>query len=188
MTSAACPDCGARLPAGEAVCAGCGALAVTDDALVYEMDGWDPEERRALDRLLDAERVPYRWDGDDLLVLEEDEGRVDDLMDRIEYPDALEEAGDEGDDEAVYAVMSDLFVVADRLAREREVDVELAAEMTAAAAAALATPAPFGVDPPAWYQVQQLAEGIVAAIGAEADDEVVVRDAATLRNVLRRYV
>ncbi|MDP9388259.1 MAG: hypothetical protein M3Q48_10215 [Actinomycetota bacterium] len=188
MTSGVCPDCGAGVRAGEAVCGGCGALAVTDDALIYEMDGWDPEERRALDRLLDAERVPYRWDGDDLLVLEEDEGRVDDLMDRVEYPDALEAADDEGDDAAVYAVMSDLFVAADRLAAERTVDVELAADVTVAAAAALATPAPFGVDPPAWDQVQQLAEGIVAAIEAEADDEVVVRDAATLRNVLRRYV
>lgn len=187
MTSPVCPDCGAGVPAGQAVCEGCGALATTDDTLVYEMDGWDPEERRALDRLLDAERVPYRWDGDDLLVLEEDEDRIDELMDRVEYPDALE-AEDEGDDEAVYAVMSDLFVVADRLAREREVDVELAAEMTVAAGAALATPAPFGVDAPAWSQVQELAEGIVAALEAEADDEVVVRDAATLRNVLRRYV
>lgn len=192
MTTSFCAGCGAEYEAGVAVCPDCGVLLATDDALVYEMDGWEPSERQALGKLLDGEGIAHRWDGDDLFVAEEHEDRVDDLLDRVEFPDALEavdgEDAGEVDDEAVYAVMSDLFVAADRLAGDRAVDVEAAGELVTAASAASASPPPYGVDPASWSQVQKLADGIVAALEAEADDEVVGREAASLRDVLRRYV
>ena len=175
-------------------CPDCGTLLGSDDALVYEMDGWEPSERSALDQLLDAESISHRWAGDDLLVPEDAEERVDSLMDRVEFPDALEAvvAGDEEeddvDDEAVYAVMSDLFVAADRLADQHTVDVEMAGQLVVASAAASAAEAPYGVEPASWKQVQQLAEGIVGAIESEADDDIVVREAASLRDLLRRMV
>jgi hypothetical protein len=161
-----------------------------DDTLVYEMDGWEPAERGALERLLDGEAIAHRWEGDDLVVPEEAEDRIDALMDTIEYPDTLEEVAedDEGDDEAVYRVMSALFVAADRIAAERVVDVGLAGDLVTASAVAASTPPPFGVEAASWTQVQQLADSIVAAIEADADDDVIVRDAATLRGLLRRFV
>lgn len=192
MTTSLCPSCGAEYEPGVATCSECGVAldegADEEAVLVYEMEGWEPEERSALDRLLDAEGVPHRWEGDELVVPEGSEAQVDDLMDEIEYPDALEPAEQDDDDEAVYSVISDLFVAADRVSAEQFVDVDLAGELATASAAASSTPAPFGIEAAAWAQVQQMSEAIVAEIEAGADDEVIVRDAATLRDVLRRFV
>lgn len=192
MTTNFCPGCGAEYEPDVAVCTECGVLLDTDGALVYEMDGWEQGERDALSALLSDEDIAHRWDGDDLFVPEEAEARVDGLLDRVEFPDALEavgaEADDEVDDEAVYAVMSDLFVAADRVAGERVVDVEMAGELATASAAASNAPPPYGVEPATWKQVQQMAEGIVASLEAEADDDVVNREATALRDLLRRYV
>lgn len=192
MTTSFCPGCGAEYGPDVAVCPECGMLLDTENALVYEMDGWEQGERDAIDALLVEGGIAHRWEGDDLLVPEECEDRVDALMDRVEFPDALEavegEEEDDVDDEAVYAVMSDLFVAADRLAGERIVDVEMAGELVTATAAASNSPPPYGVEPASWKQVQQLAEGIVAALEAEADDEMVTREAASLRDLLRRFV
>ena len=191
MTTNFCPGCGAEYLPDVAVCTECGVLLDTDGALVYEMDGWEQGERDALSSLLSDEDIPHRWDGDDLLVPEETEARVDGLLDRVEFPDALEAVGAEGDevdDEAVYAVMSDLFVAADRLAGERVVDIEMAGELATASAAASNAPPPYGVEPGTWKQVQQMAEGVLAALEAEADDDVVNREAVALRDLLRRYV
>lgn len=192
MTTSLCPSCGAEYEPGVATCSECGVAldegADEEPVLVYEMEGWEPEERSALDRLLDAEGVPHRWEGDELVVPEGSEAQVDDLMDEIEYPDALEPAEQDDDDEAVYSVISDLFVAADRVSAEQFVDVDLAGDLAMASAAASSTPAPFGIEAAAWAQVQQMSEAIVAEIEAGADDEVIVRDAATLRDVLRRFV
>jgi hypothetical protein len=160
-----------------------------DEPLVYEMDGWDPEERTALGLLLEGAGIAHSWDGDDLLVPEGAEELVDELMDRIEFPDALDEAADDGtDDEANYAVMSDLYVAVDRLAAADRFDVGAAAELTVAAAAARDAAPPYGVAPAQWQKVQQLAEGIVEAIDAEADDDVVRREVAALRGLLAPMV
>ena len=191
MTTTFCPGCGAEYENRLAVCSDCGILLAPDDALVFEMEGWEPGERDALSKLLHAESIPHRWDGDDLLVPEEHEERVDEVMDRLEFPDALEAAedGPDGpDDEAVYSVMSNLFVAADRVAGQRVHDVDVAGELVTASAAASAIPPPYGVDPVSWARVQEMAESLVATIEGQAGDEVVAQDAATLRDLLRRFV
>lgn len=164
---------------------------MTHEPLIYDMEGWEPEERIALGLLLDGAGIAHSWNGDELSVAETAEDQVDELMDRIEFPDALEAVDDDddgGDDEAVYAVMSDLYVAADRLAGADLLDVAAAAELALAASAALAVPPPYGVAPAQWQQVQQLAEGVVAAIEGEADDDTVRRDVAALRSLLHRMV
>jgi len=161
-----------------------------DDPLVYELEGWELDERTALGLLLEGAGIAYAWEGDDLLVPAEAEEEVDELLDRIECPDALEAVEDDDgtDDEAAYAVMSDLYVAVDRLAGVASIDVAAAAELAAAADAALAAPAPYGVVPGQWQKVQQLAAGVVEAIDAQADDDVVRREVAALRDLLRPMV
>lgn len=160
------------------------------EPLVYELHDWDPQERVALGVLLEGAGIVHTWDGADLLVAEGAEEQVDELLDRIEFPDALEEAGDDGGaGEADYAVMSNLYVAADRLAGQDEVDLAGAGDLVDAAAAARAIPEPFGIAAAAWTQVQELAAGTVAALeSGDDDDEAVTRNITQLRDLLRQMV
>lgn len=159
------------------------------EPLVYEMDGWEEDERAALGLLLDGAGIVHTWEGDELLVPDGAEELVDEFLDRIEFPDALAEA-DEGDldDEAVYAVMSELYLAADRLAGANVLNVDEAGVFKVIADNASLTPPPYGVEPAVWSRVQHLASAAAVALEAEADDEVVRRDIIALRDVLRGLV
>jgi hypothetical protein len=196
-----CPSCGAEYLDSVQQCADCGVLlqdappaapAVADDdheILVYELNTWEPEQRTQLEVVLAEEGVPYQWEDTDLLVPAAMESRVDELLDMIEFPEPLAaEVPDDMDDEAVYQVMSDLFVIADRLAEAKSVDLAVAGDFIEAAAAAENTPAPFGVDDHTWRQVKKLAGEIADKLEEEEDDHVVIAEAATLRNALRGFV
>ncbi len=163
-----------------------------DDAhemLVYELGEWTPEERARLGLLLEGEGIPHQWDGDELLVPEADEDRVDAVLDQIEFPDALDPADDDdGDDEANYMVLSDLFVAMDRLANATAAEVELAAEVIQAVDAVLAIPRPFGIDDPDWIAIRKRSGAIAQALQSEVDDDEIIADANMLRDVLRRFV
>jgi hypothetical protein len=156
--------------------------------LVYELAEWTAEDRARLSLLLEAQEVPHQWEGDELLVPEAEEERVDALLDEVEFPDALEAVDDAGDDEERYEVVSDLFVVMDRVADANPVDVELAAEAIAAVEAVLALPRPFGIDEHDWENIRRRAAAVSQGLQTETDDEVIVADAAVLRDLLRRFV
>ena len=160
-----------------------------DDLLVYELDDWNAEDRVKLSTLLTRQGIAHQWDGDELLVADEDEERVDAVLDEVEFPDALDAVDDEGDeDEERYEVLSDLFLAVDRLANANPVQVELAAEVIAAAGAVLAMSQPFGIDDGTWDQVRRRAAGVSHALQEESDDDLVVADAAVLRDLLRTLV
>lgn len=156
--------------------------------LVYELEDWGPDERAALQVLLEARGITHGWEGDDLLVPEAAEDEVDALMDEVEFPEALEAAGDDEDDEAVYQVLSDLFVAADRVAGSGTIDIGLAGELVAAAQAAAATAAPFGIDEATWQDIRDRAASLAAKVESEAPDDVIVPDAKALRTHLSRFV
>lgn len=159
------------------------------DMLVYELGEWTPDERARLGLLLEGEGIPHQWDGDELLVPEVDEGRVDAVLDQIEFPDSLDAAeDDDGDDEANYMVISDLFVAMDRLANATSAEVELAAEVIHAVDAVLAIPRPFGIEDADWIAVRKRASAIAAALQSEVDDDEIIADANMLRDLLRRFV
>ncbi len=217
MSTRWCPNCGAEYVEAATVCADCGAPLVdqppAEDAdegvevLVYELGEWGAEQRGGLESRLQAEGIEHRWETGDgqevlygyetgpaweaateLVVSELDETRVDAILDEIEFPDALEGVDDEGDeDEAVYAVMGDLYVAADRL-KDDPSDLTRAGEFFDAADAARAMEAPFGVDPDVWRHIQELAGAVVAALEDEADDDVVAGHATSLRELLFQYV
>jgi len=159
------------------------------DLLVYELDDWTADDRARLTTLLTTQGIAHQWDGDELLVPEAEEQRIDELLDQVEFPDALDEADDEGDDdEERYEVLADLFLAMDRVSNANPVQVELAAEAIAAVQAVLALPQPFGIDDATWDQVRRRAAAVSHALQEEADDEIVVGDAAVLRDLLRTLV
>ncbi len=181
-----CPSCGAEYLAGVLVCTDCnvslappveqGAGAFTDvappvapplagdaDEVVYDLSDWGQEDRSQIERLLTGSGVTHRWEvGSDLVVLEADADGVERLMDEVEEAGgapplpAIDDDADDGGDEATYAVMSDLFVAADRLQQDPD-DAAVAGDFYLAADATAATPPPFGIDRLEWQQVQELA-------------------------------
>lgn len=163
------------------------------EILVYELNTWTPDQRTTLEKVLTEAGVTFQWEGTDLLVPAADEARVDGLLDTIEFPEALAEADDteaedDIDDEAIYQVMSDLFVIADRIADANKVELAVAGDFIEAAAAAQETPAPFGVEARLWQQMQRLANEISERLQNEDEDKIVIAEAATLRNALRGFV
>jgi ribosomal protein L12E/L44/L45/RPP1/RPP2 len=203
-----CPSCGAEYLDTVTQCADCAVpletsppvtqAPLTDQAadheiLVYELDQWEPERRTQVEVLLAQAGITYEWEGTDLLVPAAREADVDELLDKVDFPDALpleaaEGAGDEMDDEAIYQVMSDLFVIADRIADAGKVDLAVAGDFILAAAAAESTPPPFGFEEHTWQQVQRLATTISDQLENEEEDATVVAGARTLRDALRGFV
>lgn len=158
------------------------------ELLVYELDDWTAEDRARLSLLLETRGIPHEWEGDELLVPEADEEAVDAALDEVEFPDALDPVAEEGDDEERYEVLADLFVAMDRLAGANPIDVELAAEAIAAVDAVMALPRPYGIDEQTWDGIRRRASAVSQELQVESDDDVIVADAAVLRDVLRQFV
>jgi hypothetical protein len=177
------------------------------DVVVYELDDWTSEQRGALETRLAAEGIEHQWempegvdaedsleggpvwqDATDLVVGERDEAAVDSLLDEIEFPDELEAVDDDGEaDEAIYSVMSNLYVAVDKL-KDDPADMAQVGEFFDAADAATKIEAPFGIDEIEWAQIQSMARNISAALENEADDDAVKAQAQELRDILFRYV
>ena len=167
------------------------ALDPDADKLAYEVGSWTDAQRTELADALGAAGIPYEWDEvGDLLVLEADESRVEELLDAFEFPDALD-AGledDPGDGLAAQEVMSALFVSSDRLMHDAH-DPEGVLSLVDAAARSRTLALPFGFEREVW-------DGIVARAGALSDqferdvddDDEIIERATELRNLLRNYV
>jgi hypothetical protein len=203
-TATACADCKVALvlqaPEDDAPGDGFGAgdpdgaealddLEGSDDgeALAYDLADWSDDQRLALTDQLTAEGIPWGWDGDELLVELLDEARVEELVEGIDFPDALDaDESDDGDD-AAPEVMSTLYVAADRLRANPDHRESVMAVLDAAEAAHdLAVP--FGIEPPTWRAILEQVDALADALG-EADDPDEARDAAhNLRASLRPYV
>jgi len=173
-------------------------LDPTAPKVVYEIDGWTDEQRGALAEQLLAAGIAHRWDDDEnLVVLEDDEGAVDPLVDVID-DGALEGDDDEDEDEeggevdglAAQEAMSDLFVAADRLTHDPD-DGTAVRTLTAAAERVEALPVPYGFTPSDWKIIVTRSAALREMVEEEkddADEEAVVEAATTLRTLLRSYV
>lgn len=166
------------------------------ELLEYDLGPWSAPLRRALVAQLSLARVAHRLEGGaTLVVAAPDEVTVEEAIDRVSAtstvpPEGAEGggAGDGGDDEIATAAMSDLFLAADRLQRDRD-DREGLRLVSDTVDDLDASAPPFGVDPAAWQQVVGTAEALADALADEAaDDEVVADHARTLRNLLRPMV
>lgn len=206
-----CPFCGAEYALAEAKCWDCkvslesapaptlGDESADDDEVLYEVDDWPVEARVKLTAVLVERAVPYRWEpGLTLAVRAADDELAENILDELEEQfggDAdWDDEGDEDDDgeghvsDAVaQAAMADLFVAADRLMHEPS-DEDLAGDLAEAGTIVEASTPPFGIEAGLWDKVRELSSVVRGDIDAGADDEVVVQDARTLRDVLRPLV
>jgi hypothetical protein len=174
--------------------------------LAYDVDDWSDEQQTLLMHALDEVAIAYEFDIDGaLVVLEENEERVEAILDEIEFPDALpvddgsDEEGSAGDDEpegAVDAVdgveaadvMSDLFVAADRLRRNAR-DAEGVLTLVDRADVAGRLRLPYGFSRAAWSDIVVQATAVKDLLeGEDADDETICEHAQVLRDTLRQYV
>lgn len=127
-----------------------------------------------------------------LLVSARDEERVDELLDDVEFPDQLEpigvdEADDDGSDEASFELMASLFDASDRL-MNRPNDPDAVLDIAEAADQAEGAPIPFGIDPPTWARVRELSADLRDMVEAGADETAIKGSARDLRTLLRAFV
>lgn len=162
------------------------------EQLVYDLSDWDAEQRAELAGRLQAVGVDHAFDEHgDLVVADEEEERVDEIVDAVEFPDQL--PADDGDTagglDAIEAVGA-VFVAADRLAHDpADSDAVLAAADGSRAIDAM--PPPFGFAPPVWEELVDRARELRRLLETEAevvDDDAVVEAATRLRSALRPYV
>ncbi len=160
--------------------------------LIYELEDWDESEITRLAEALDTLEIPYELDvAGNLVVLEDDEERVETLLESIEYPDALKPDSD-GDDHIdgvdVADVLGELFVAVDRLKNHAR-DHEGVLGLVRAADTIAEIPVPFGFAPAVWTDILGQAERLRAGIeNDEQTDEEIEEHAEELRSVLRNYV
>jgi len=120
------------------------------------------------------------------------EEEVDRLLDELEDGGELapaeegENADADGGEEA-QAAMADLFVAADRL-QHAPADVDVAAEVAAAASVVRESAPPYGIERPVWRRIQELASALVGDIEEFAEEGVVAANSQAVRDFLRDYV
>lgn len=179
-----------------------------DDGVVYDLADWTPELRATLDRLLSAEGVACTWDdpaapsswmtpgavtgppspaylSTELVVADRHADLVEELIDELDYPDALAVEDDDGDDGGA-ELLSSLYVAADVLCGASG-QAQAGDELLAATTAMDGMAAPYGLDPGTWDELGRRARHLAGLLAA-GDEEGVVEAARDLRQVVRPLV
>jgi hypothetical protein len=165
---------------------------VEREHIAYDLSEWDPEQIEAAFRMLGGAGIPFHWELFELAVPVAHERTTDELLDRIEYPDQLdEEAGgaDTGDDggEDAAQLMHELFLHADGLNRSPSGAIARA-DFVAMAERVHQTSAPYGFNAEWWEQVQLTAALLRRDILDDESPQWLSQRAAELRDALRPYV
>lgn len=197
MGTAICPTCGAEYVATVATCADCDVALVGGvplepggDVVAYDLADWAPPLRTELSTALAAEGVAHEWDGPELVVGEAWADLVEQMVDDMDHPDALEPEDD--DDDGGAEVLSALYVASDLLLGDPH-RAAAAADLATAAEAAAGMPAPYGLDGATWEEVRRRAGALAALLGeaeppGNTDEEQVVAAARSLRDAVRPLV
>ena len=142
-----------------------------------------------VDALAEAD-LPYDFDVDgNLVVLADDEARVEELLDTVEFPDALDaDTKGGGDGLVAQEVLSDLFVAADRLrhhARDPEGVLGFGGgrDLGRGSGAAVRLRAGCLAEDPGWRRVLR-----ASLEGDDVGDEDIEAQADEYRTLLREYV
>lgn len=200
-----CDDCGL------AVSSEVPDLAPSDEEMSYDLSPWATADRLTLRSMLVDRDVPFRWEADLVLAVHENDvvlvEQVLDLLDDLEPAEEsleLEPAASPEDEAAAHAAMDELFLVADRLARDPADELRLVRLGELAEEVAALGP-PYGIEVQLWDRVRRVTDRVTdqarAAGATEAgaeetgakagDDEAespVAVAARDLRDLLRPYV
>ena len=155
-----------------------------DASTEFGLDEWSFGDIETLKEALVEAEIPHAWSGRQLLVAHDAENVVDDLLDAIE---AGEVASLDEDVEAPDGALHDLYVAADRLARDathaagRTTVLGLTPELSPQAP-------PFGMAQRAWATIVEKAEALVQRFQEGADAEHLKEVADDLRSACRPYV
>jgi hypothetical protein len=164
-----------------------------DGEIVYELDDWTPEQREAVETRLTDAGIDHRWEDETSLVVgSAHEAVVENLLDDIEYPDALDvEPVDEKEaaEATSFEVLSAMYLAADRL-KGHPLDAAGLADLTEAIEAADADVPPYGITPGLWHNAVDQANALADAVTDEDADRTpeVIEKATALRELLRPYV
>lgn len=163
-----------------------------DDHVVYDLSDWTAEQRAQLDRVLSGEGLAWRWDvadaahplADQLVVAEACADQVEELIDEVDHPDALEvdDAADDGGAE----VLSELYLASDVLIAA-PTNEAAAVEAQRAAQLAATMVAPYGLDDRTWADVRRRS-ATLAEVLAGGHEPSVVGAAHALREAVRPLV
>lgn len=159
------------------------ALDPEADQIAYDLAGWDDENRSLLVHGLQDQAIAFGIDGEELVVQEADEERVDSLVDTILEPDGVAPVGPEARAE----LMGELFVVADRLVHS-PLDADARQELATGAAEVGASAPPYGVDARWWKGIGEQSAGLVSLLETSTDEDELTAAAAGLRDALRPNV
>jgi hypothetical protein len=150
----------------------------------FGLDEWPFGDVETLKEALVEAEIPHTWEGRTLLVAQDAEHVVDDLLDAIE---AGEVASLDEDVEAPDGALHDLYVAADRLARDsahaagRTTILQLTPQLSP-------TAPPFGLAVRTWASIVERAQALVALFEDGADHEQLEEAADELRTVCRPWV
>ena len=174
-----------------------------DESVEYGLDEWSGTDRSTLtDALVEAE-IPHRWTSTTIRVAADAEEDVDALLDAIEAGE-LGPVDDGGTNEPPDGVLSDIFLVANKLSKD-PFDAKARRQLIDLDGVVDKKHPPYALSPRVWSQAVAAVAAIVDRIHADADgdggaDSEVEEDvhleessdviglAQQLRSVVREYV
>lgn len=155
-----------------------------DEATEFGLDEWPAADLETLQQALVEAEIPHRWEGRTLLVARDAEHVVDDLLDAIE---AGEVASIDEDAEAPDGALHDLYVAADRLARDAT-DAASRSALLGLVPRLSPTAPPFGLAARSWSVIVGHARTLVDGFEGGADVQQIEQSADELRQVCRPFV
>jgi hypothetical protein len=157
-----------------------------DGSTEFGLDEWPFRDIETLKQSLVEAEIPHAWQGRTLLVAGDAEQVVDALLDAIEAGEVASFDGG-GDAEAPEGALHNLYVAADRLARDathgasRSKLLDLVPQLSPAAP-------PFGLAVGPWRVIVERAYVLVALFESAAEPELIAAGADDLRGECRPYV
>jgi hypothetical protein len=150
----------------------------------FDLADWPAADVEMLQRSLNEAEIPHRWDARSLVVARDAERTVDDLLDAIE---AGEVAVLDDDAVAPDGALDDLYVHADRLARDSTDGASRKALLTLVPTLSGDVP-PYGLAIRAWATIVGRAQALTEFVDEGAEPDTISAAADDLRTACRPYV